>query len=887
MLSKLLRFVILPILLVIILIYAAIPLWLPFAAQYSQAYTDIEVQQLEVGYPKYDRWHIQHLEGQQESSEHLTRVRLQNVELSYNLLELWYGKLPNISIAKVSFDSHLAQASIDAAPILLLLPQRWLSEFPENLTIERISGNISAPDTALGQAFTVAGKFNADPEHAHAIAKITTEDNKNLFFEADFANDNAIGATLFTKQQSAPIAKLTSQMRQSGSLLNWQGQMALNVPVMQKLLASFIPDQFALPVEQGRLISHWQVDVPSDQQQSLQQWLQAAHGEHQFQLQIQTNTKLAKDIYLDANVTHIVDEKKPDQWQINAGSLLSLKPDWHYFKLQKSTIDNLSLHAMEVRMTAQGPVALKLEPNANNMFGAQQALLLDGVFNATLQSPNGQYQLFTQLKNLSYSNTNTWHGQADVSGYYVLPQQHPLLQQIPLGIQQVQALAQVDFNMSPSSWQVKLAPNSKLSANQVESQQRQSQVLLFANDRLNLSNAEPLELTYNITNDEWQWNDINLSLQPQTATGTSQANSAALGLRIQLPAGRSQFNNRPSQGSYQLHARDTRLRGWPEFDLLGEGMVIFDKDKIILDFAGQAQPFAPALQGQFEWDFAQQKGLLSSTAKAIDLPAMQAKHQVNWPLKVTAGNIDYAGLWRWQQNSQQSQHQFQLHDVNGSSKLLAVSGLNGKIKVQPDNNKLATSYQLQAQILQPKAYSSALALNQATLHINSSSPLHKGLAKAMAAPESWSLQDANGQFLGGTLSLQPREKGDKWNLDNIQLDQLAQTLWPELETEGTLSGHMLLTKAWQIQQLQVKTNQGARLHLRQPLPEGQLGADTFNQLLSNMQVAELEAHSQAPQVGNKLPLSLRLQGRSPDFNDGQPVDLNLTVEANLEPWIAP
>ncbi|MDP6190635.1 MAG: hypothetical protein QF872_07500, partial [Gammaproteobacteria bacterium] len=175
MLSKLLRFLILPILLITLLVYASIPWWVPVVAKYSQLYTDLDIKHLEIGYPWHDHWQIQHLQGHKEASDNLTKVHLENIELNYHLLDLWYGSLPTVSIGKMHFDSQLAQTSLDSVPILLLLPQRWLYQMPESLNIERISGKISTPNTVLGQSFTLAGKFNANPDHAHAIAKITTE----------------------------------------------------------------------------------------------------------------------------------------------------------------------------------------------------------------------------------------------------------------------------------------------------------------------------------------------------------------------------------------------------------------------------------------------------------------------------------------------------------------------------------------------------------------------------------------------------------------------------------------------------------------------------------------------------------------------------------------
>ena len=65
MLSKLLRFLILPILLITLLVYASIPWWVPVVAKYSQLYTDLDIKHLEIGYPWHDHWQIQHLQGHQ------------------------------------------------------------------------------------------------------------------------------------------------------------------------------------------------------------------------------------------------------------------------------------------------------------------------------------------------------------------------------------------------------------------------------------------------------------------------------------------------------------------------------------------------------------------------------------------------------------------------------------------------------------------------------------------------------------------------------------------------------------------------------------------------------------------------------------------------------
>ncbi len=151
MLSKLFRYLLLPLLLIILVLYAAIPWWLPLAAKFSQPYTGIAVKDLQVGYPSYDGWLIQNLHGQQETTEHLTEVKLQNIQLNYQLLDLWQGILPTLNIGKVTFNSQQAQANIDSLPIYLLLPQRWLQLLPEDINIERINGNISAPKRCLGR----------------------------------------------------------------------------------------------------------------------------------------------------------------------------------------------------------------------------------------------------------------------------------------------------------------------------------------------------------------------------------------------------------------------------------------------------------------------------------------------------------------------------------------------------------------------------------------------------------------------------------------------------------------------------------------------------------------------------------------------------------------
>ena len=879
MLHTLLRYILLPVLALFLLTYAAFPWWLPLAAQLIEPAKGLEIQELNVGYPNYNRWQIHNLKVLQTSPTQDTQLQFENMQLSYNLVDLWHGGLPNIDIAKATFETQLAQSSLDTTPIMILLPQRWLQNMPEQVNIERVIGNISSPNTPLGGDFDVIGKFDASPKQAHAVAKLMSRNAADLFFEATLADDNAIAATLFTKQQSAPIAKLTSQMRQAGEELNWQGQMALNVPVMQKLFANLIPPRFALPVEQGRLMSHWQVNVPTDQRLSVQRWLQSAYGEHQIQLQLQTNSTVAKDIVLDTNITHYLGNGTRNHWQINAGSQLSLKPNWTNLNLQSSTIDSLALNNLEMRVTAQGPIGLAFEKHASNLFEREETLVLDGILNATLQSPEAQYQIFSQLSELRYNNTDAWRGKADLSGYYMLPQQHPLLQQIPLGMQQVQALAQFDFTMAPNTWHIDLAPNSKLSANQVESQLQQSQVLLFASDRLNLVNSENLQLTYHTTDNQWQWNNIKLSLHPQTSTGTEQAKSRALGLQIQLPAGRSQFNNRPSEGFFQLHAKDTRLRGWPEFDLLGEGSFTFGNDELAVDFTGQAQPFADVLNGQLAWDLVQHQGRLDAIARDIDLVTLQQRHPINWPLQVSTGSFDYEGTWQWQtQQKENSQHLFDLHDIDGIGQSFDVRGMSGQIEVQTKPETIDTHYELQVQELQPKVFRPELEVLSAQIKLHTSSPANKGIAKAMNAPSQWTLDQAQGQLLQGHIQYQQ----DSWQVRDMDLARLAPLLWPNLHAKGSLSGDLQFNQQWLLQGMNLSNDKPIELHLQQPIPLDTPGADTFNQLLQNMQVSNLTITSEESEQQYQIPANVRLQGSSATFNDNQAVDLNLTVLANLK-----
>ena len=485
---------------------------------------------------------------------------------------------------------------------------------------------------------------------------------------------------------------------------------------------------------------------------------------------------------------------------------------------------------------------------------------------------------------MRYNNTDAWRGHADLSGYYVLPKNNQLLDQIPLGIQQLQALAQLDFSMTPETWKLNLAPNSKLSANQVESQQQNSQVLLFANDRLNLVNEESLQLTYHTAKNQWQWNDLNLSLHPQTATGTEQATSRALGLQIQLPAGRSQFNNRPSQGYFQLHAQDTRLRGWPEFDLLGEGQFTFGGDQLTVDFTGQAQPYSKLISSQLSWDFANQYGNMQAKAKAIDLVPLQAQHTVNWPIKVSTGHVDYNGSWQWQAKQlSDNKHHFQLSKVNSATKDFAITNMNGDVLVEVVEDSLQSNYNLQIQALQPVAVSNKLLVTNAQLELKTTSPKDKGLTKAASTADDWQVTRFKGNLLGGEI----RYQADAWALANLDLANLSQVIWPTLEARGKVSGTVELNDSWQIQNLTLSNTLPAQLHLTESLSAGQTGADTFNLLLHNMQVSNLEIASTAAQKDLSLPIKLRLQGSSAKFNNGQAVDLNLTLDSNLNRLYVP
>lgn len=887
MLSTLLRFIILPILVLLIGLYAALPWWLPVAIPYlptNQLFTGLQIEEVKLSHPLPNEWRIDHLQLQHLNQQHDIQLAIDNLHFEYDLLDLWRGGKPDISIDEVNFDSQLAAGRMDAAAILLLLPQRWLTQMPASLNIERIKGQIQSPDSPLGQAFSLFGKFNTDQEQANLLAKLTSENSGDLFLEANFNASNATSATLFTKQQSAPVAKLTSQMRNLGEQLNWQGQMALNVPVVQKLLASQIPAQFALPVEQGRLISHWQIKVPSDQQQNLTDWLAAAHGEHQFQLQLQTNTKVAKDINLDANITHTLTHEGDSHWQINSGSLLSLQPNWQHFNLTNDSIDALAIKDMQIRLRAQSPVSLRLEAE-DKLQPEQQTLFLDGALNATMQAPNGNYQIFSQLQDLAYTDTDTWQGKADISGYYVLPQQHPVLQQLPLGIQQVQAVATVNLAMTPATWQIEVAPNSKLSANQVESQQQKNQVLLFANDRLNLTNADTLQLSYHTANNQWQWNDMQLSLQPQTATGTEQAQSQALGLQIELPAGRSQFDHRPSQGFFKLNAQDTRLIGWPSFDLLGEGQFTFGGQQINIDFTGQGLPYTPILNAHLDWDFDNQQGHLSTKARQIDFVKLQNAQQINWPITATTGSLNYQGQWQWragQQGPMDSQHDFSFVNISGDNDQFYVADANGHVRLAQKQDQLLGQYELAAQSIGLKQYATDLNLQHAKLGLHSTTALSKGLAKSLANPDELVLDSLSGELFGGIATYQAPQS--LWQLQQVNMQPIADKLLPNLRAQGALSGQVKTDDQWRITDINLASAQMAQLHLMQPLDEHQTGANTFNTLLNNMQVDSLEISSKQQAEASAamiMPFNVRLRGHSDQFNDGQPVDLNLTLQADL------
>ena len=892
MLSTLLRFIILPILVLLIGLYAALPWWLPVAVPYlpyQQLSNGLQISEVKLSHPLPNEWQIEELKLSHINQQHDIQLGISNLHFKYDLLELWRGGKPAIAIDEINFDSQLAAGRMDAAAILMLLPQRWLMQMPASLNIERVKGQIQSPDTPLGQAFSIFGKFNADQQQANVLAKLANSDSGDLFLEANFEANNAISATLFTKQQSAPVAKLTSQMRNLGEQLNWQGQMALNVPVVQKLLASQIPAQFALPVEQGRLISHWQIKVPSDQQQNLTDWLAAAHGEHQFQLQLQTNTKVAKDINLDANITHTLSRDGDSHWQINSGSLLALQPNWQHFNLTNDSIEALAIKDMQIRLRAQSPVSLRLEAE-DKLQAEQQTLFLDGALNATMQAPNGNYQIFSQLQDLAYTDTNSWQGKADISGYYVLPKQHPVLQQLPLGIQQVQAVATVNLAMTPATWQIEVAPNSKLSANQVESQQQKNQVLLFANDRLNLTNADTLQLSYQTANNQWQWNDMQLSLQPQTATGTEPAQSQALGLQIELPAGRSQFDHRPSQGFFKLNAQDTRLIGWPSFDLLGEGQFTFGGQQINIDFTGQGLPYTPILNAHLDWDFDKQQGHLSTKARQIDFVKLQNAQQINWPLTATTGSLNYQGQWQWrtgQQGPMDSQHDFSFVNISGDNEQFYVTDANGHVRLEQTQNQLVGEYELAAQNIGLKQYASDLNLQHAKLGLHSTTVLNKGLAKSLANPDELVLDSLSGELFGGIATYQAQQS--LWQLQQLNMQPIADKLLPNLRAQGALSGQVKTDDQWRITDINLTSAQAAQLHLMQPLDDHQTGANTFNALLNNMQVDSLEISStqQAEaSAATTMPFNVRLRGHSEQFNAGQPVDLNLTLQADLTPLLS-
>ncbi|KMQ75085.1 Dicarboxylate transport [Marinobacter subterrani] len=227
-----------------------------------------------------------------------------------------------------------------------------------------------------------------------------------------------------------------------------------------------------------------------------------------------------------------------------------------------------------------------------------------------------------------------------------------------------------------------------------------------------------------------------------------------------------------------------------------------------------------------------------------------------------------------------------LDEVNGVFNRTAFTGLTGEVLATLEGDRMtARSTGLTAEQVNPGIPVSAV-------HFTGSytAPISKKLAGKLA------VQQANAQFLGGSLRIPPGTydlAGGAGRipveLQDISLARLMEVYPAEgLGGSGLLSGLIPISfssDGVQVEQGRVSAESpGGRLQLPADKLQGMLGGnqamDVVVKALQNFHYSVLSSTIDYDDTG-KLTLDLRLEGNNPEVRGGQPVVLNVNLEEDI------
>jgi hypothetical protein len=906
MLRRLFRYAVLPVITFLLLGYAAIPLWVPSIATMLLEPSNLQEIELKVGYPNHERWHIKHVGWRQTGADGTFTVSLSSVSLAYTWQSIKDRQWPYFRVGEASGILEKNPKGQPLIPSIALIPSQWLPAWPK-FKVDKFNLDLDIQ----GQPLALAGELTNHSDGLSILSKISTPNQQQIYLDATLGADDKVDATLFTTQDSGPVAKVTSDITPQGNSYVWQGQGAINLAYAQLLLHDLLPIDLAqTTITQGKLSSYWKITLPTEiddaNHADFDSWLNQAQGELQSQIQLAASHPNVKQLNLDASLTQTFNPNTAPVWRLNEGSTVRVSPAWDNTQIDPSLYQSLLLEQAQLTFSADSPVRIESIENAK-FLGAKTSLRLHGDINATLENTHSVYQVFGQLSELQVHSLNHWQGLANLSGYYLAQSEaNPWMTQLPIDLRQLQFLSAVAFDFDPKQWQFKVQSGSKISATQVESRRQAGSVQLFASDKLNLTNDQAISLAYLPAQDYWTWSNASVHLRPESIPSQ--------GLEINLGAGSTLLSNQPVQGSFKLRPTSVNLHDWPSFQLMSTGQLNWLDGQLNINFTSELSPYISALKGQYLWQADTAEHQLLVQVEAVQLAPLipqlkQLENALELPApllaNITRGWADYDADWRWTMDQLLGTQTFNYSTVDVQSDTLHVMGLSGKSRFdyrrKRNNNRL--------QDIPTSALSEPITTQLKGKHQFKADQLSWGTSanekllrpKLILDTEGWSevtyeIQNIEAGWLGGRVLgqgasiRQARLNTVPISLQNIQLARLIKLAkTPNLDATGEVSGRVNMTldlttsgsPTWAVADADLSSSKMGTIQYTQSDASDVPDKVTYLQeILSEFQFQHLAAkltHNDE----NKLQLLTRFVGSNESFEAGKKVDFSLTLNPQL------
>tara|TARA_B110000503_G_scaffold38379_1_gene62999 strand:+ start:4806 stop:7526 length:2721 start_codon:yes stop_codon:yes gene_type:complete len=905
MLRLLFRYALLPIITFLLLCYAAIPLWIPsIAAMLLEPYNWQEVE-LKVGYPSHEGWHIKLVSWRQTSADGTLTTSLSNVSLAYTWQSIKDQQWPYFRVGEISAMLEKKPKGQPLIPSIALIPSQWLPEWPK-FKVDQFNLDLDIQ----GQQLALSGELTNHSDGLSILSKISTPNQQQIYLDATLGSDDKVNATLFTTQDTAPVAKITSAITPQGDGYVWQGQGAINLAYAQLLLHELLPINVAqTTITQGKLSSYWKITLPADindaNQANFDSWLNQAQGELQSQVQLAASHPNVKELYLDASLTQTFSPDTKPVWRLNEGSTVRVSPAWDNTKIDPSLYKSLLLEQAQLTFSADSPVTIERIENAN-LLGVKSSLLLHGDINATLENTHSVYQVFGQLSQLQMHALNHWQGRANLSGYYLAQSDaNPWMTQLPIDLRQLQFLSTVEFDFDPKQWQFKVQAGSKVSATQVESRRQAGSVQLFASDKLNLTNDQTIPLAYLPEQDYWTWSKASVHLRPESIPSQ--------GLEVNLGAGSTLLSNQPVQGSFELRPTSVNLPDWPSFQVMSTGQLNWLDGKLNISFTSELSPYISTLKGQYLWHADTADHQLLVQVKEVQLAPLipqlkQLENALELPApllaNITQGWADYDADWRWNMNQLLGTQTFSYAAVDAQSDTLHVTGLSGKSQFDYRRNRAN-----KPQDPLTSEFSESIETQLKGKHQFKASQLSwgTGASKTLVKPtlalstEGWpeveyEIQNLEAEWLGGRIlgqaaSILPaRINTVPISVQNIELKRLIKLAkTPALNATGEVSGVVNMTldltagrsQAWALADADLSSSKmGTIQYTKDDAKDVADKVAYLQEILSEFQFQHLSAQL-THNKDDQLQLLTRFVGSNESFEEGKKVDFSLTLNPQL------